>query len=52
MLTIIVSTVMDSGNDGGTWVLLLVVIVVAAGMICWLKTRKKFEGIHFLVLNL
>ena len=23
------------------WVLLLVVIVVAAGMICWLKTTKK-----------
>ena len=23
------------------WVLLLVVIVVAAGMICWLKTSKK-----------
>ena len=31
------------------WVLLLVVIVVGAGMIGWLKTTKK--GTHFLALH-
>ena len=32
------------------WVLLLVVIVVAAGMICWFKTSKK--GTHILPYSL